>query len=154
MTVSDILRPEAARLLGNVKSKKRLLQALADVAAEVYGLDAAAAFEALQDRERLGHTGVGGGVALPHARLARLDHVCGVFVRLEKPIDFNAMDRQPVDLVFALFAPEHRGVDHLKALALIARTMRDATMRAKLRRNAEPATLFAILTEHTDSEAA
>ena len=154
MTVSDILRPQAARVLANVSSKKRLMQALADTAAEVYGVDATAAFEALQERERLGHTGVGRGVALPHARLSGLDRVCGVYVRLERAVDFDAIDRQPVDLVFGLFAPEHRGVDHLKALALVARTMRDPAMRSKLRGNTDPATLYAVLTEHADSEAA
>lgn len=154
MTVSDLLRPEGARVLVNVSSKKRLMQAIADVAAEVHGVDPVAAFDALQERERLGHTGVGRGVALPHARLPGLDRVHGVFLRLERPVDFDAIDRQPVDLVFALFAPEHRGVEHLKALALVARTMRDPAMRSKLRGNADPATLYAILTEHADSEAA
>lgn len=154
MTVSDILRPDGARLVANVSSKKRLMQALANIAAEVYGIDAAAALDALQERERLGHTGVGRGVALPHARLPDIEQVCGVFLRLERPVEFEAIDRQPVDLVFALFAPEHRGVAHLKALALVARTMRDRTMRAKLRGNSDSATLYAILTEHAASEAA
>lgn len=154
MTVSDILRPEAARIVANINSKKRLMQALADCAAEVYGVSASDAFAALQEREQLGHTGVGRGVALPHARLANLDHVRGVFLRLDRPVDFDAIDRQPVDLVFALFAPEHRGVEHLKALALVARTMRDPAMRSKLRGNEDPATLYAVLTENTTTEAA
>jgi nitrogen PTS system EIIA component len=154
MTVTDILRPAATRVLSNVSSKKRLLQALAEIAAEVYEVDAATALDALQERERLGHTGVGRGVALPHARLGGLDRVCGVFLRLERPVDFDSIDRQPVDLVFGLFAPEHRGVEHLKALALVARTMRDPAMRSKLRGNADAATLHAILTEGADSEAA
>jgi PTS system nitrogen regulatory IIA component len=154
MTVSDILRPEAARILSNVSSKKRLMQVLAETAGEVYGVCPNAAFDALQEREQLGHTGVGRGVALPHARLQGLDAVYGVFLRLDRAVDFDAIDRQPVDLVFGLFAPEHRGVEHLKALALIARTMRDPGMRAKLRGNADPGTLYAVLTEHEASAAA
>ncbi len=97
---------------------------------QVYGLDTSETVDALQERESLGPTGVGHGVALPHARLEGLDHVVGVFIRFEKPLDFDAVDRQPVDLVFALFAPKDSGVDHLKALALVSRTMRDATVPA------------------------
>jgi PTS system nitrogen regulatory IIA component len=154
MVLSDILRPEACRLLPNVKSKKRLMQALADTAGQVYGLNAKALFEALQDRERLGQTGVGNGVAHPHARLPDIDRVFGVFLRLETPVDFDAIDRQPVDLVFGLFAPEHSGVDHLKALALVARTLRQPSVRAKLRRNSDAATLYAVLVEGQSTEAA
>ena len=84
---------------------------------------------------------------MPHARLGELESVCGMFLRIEKPIDFDSVDRQPVDLVFALLAPENAGVDHLKALALVSRTMRDPDMQAKLRANADPATLHTILTE-------
>ncbi len=94
----------------------------------------------------LGPTGVGHGVALPHARISGLDRVVGAFLRLEKPLDFDAADRQPVDLIFALFAPLDAGVEHLKALALVSRTMRDASLCAKLRANADPAALHAILT--------
>jgi len=96
---------------------------------------------------------VGHGIALPHARLEVVDQVCGIFLRLEKPIDFDAVDRQPVDLVFALLAPESAGVEHLKALALVSRTMRDADMQAKLRANADASTLHTILTE-TQAQAA
>ncbi|MCE8471655.1 PTS sugar transporter subunit IIA, partial [Rhodovulum sulfidophilum] len=99
-------------------------------------------------------TGVGQGVALPHARLSGIDRVRGAFIRLEKAIDFGAVDRQPVDLIFALFAPQDSGVDHLKALALVSRTLRDNTICAKLRANTDPATLHAVLTEAAASQAA
>ncbi|MGG7645374.1 PTS sugar transporter subunit IIA [Rhodovulum sp. YNF3179] len=154
MDISDILSPVALKVASNATSKKRLLQDLSELAATTYGLSASAAFDALQDRESLGPTGVGHGVALPHARLAGLDGVRGVFLRLEKPVDFDAVDRQPVDLVFALFAPEASGVDHLKALALVSRTLRDAAVCAKLRANEDPSTLYAVLTEQKSSKAA
>jgi PTS system nitrogen regulatory IIA component len=93
-------------------------------------------------------------VALPHARVPGLDRVTGVFVRLEKPLGFDAVDRQPVDLVFALFAPEDAGVDHLKALALVSRKLRNATVCTKLRANDDPPTLFAILIEGEATQAA
>ena len=106
------------------------------------------------DREELGPTGVGHGVALPHARLDDIDTVKGVFLRLERPVDFGAVDRQPVDLVFALFAPRDSGVSHLKALALVSRTLRDEAVCKKLRTNGDPSTLYAVLTAQNLSEAA
>ncbi|MEL7013123.1 MAG: PTS sugar transporter subunit IIA, partial [Pseudomonadota bacterium] len=105
-------------------------------------------------RENLGPTGVGNGVALPHARLEGLDDVVGVMVLLQSPIDFASVDRQPVDLVFALFAPLNAGVEHLKALALVSRTLREVSVCAKLRANDNPATLYAILTEAQSVQAA
>jgi nitrogen PTS system EIIA component len=154
MQLSRILRPAAVKVLANVSSKKRLFQDLGDIVASVHGLDAGAAFSALQERESLGPTGVGHGVALPHARIKGLEEVVGAFVRIEKPVDFDAVDRQPVDLVFALFAPDGSGVDHLKALALVSRTMRDPAICAKLRANDEPDTLHTILTEAQSTRAA
>lgn len=154
MDISKILKPEAVRVLGAMTSKKRLFQELGEVAESVYGLSAAMAVDGLQERESLGPTGVGHGIALPHARLEGLDSIVGIFVRLEKPMDFDSIDRQPVDLIFTLFAPKDSGVDHLKALALISRTMRDQAVCAKLRSNAQPATLYAILTETRPQAAA
>lgn len=154
MELSSILRPAAVKVLANVSSKKRLFQDVSDIVSSVYGLDSSTAFAALQERETLGPTGVGHGVALPHARIKGLDSVVGAFVRIEKPVDFDAVDRQPVDLVFALFAPEGSGVDHLKALALVSRTMRDANVCAKLRANEDPDTLHTILTEAQATRAA
>lgn len=154
MDISSLLRPSAVRLIGHVTSKKRLFQDLGDVAHAAYGLDTATTVDALQERESLGPTGVGHGVALPHARLHGLDRVVGVFFRLEKSLDFDAVDRQPVDLVFALFAPKDSGVDHLKALALVSRTMRDAATCAKLRANSDPAALHGVLTAARSPQAA
>lgn len=154
MELSDILRPEAVRYVGKPASKKRILQDLAARAASVYGIDADFAFDALQERENLGPTGVGEGVALPHARIDGLDSVIGVFMRLEKPMEYESVDRQPVDLVFALFAPISSGVDHLKALACVSRLLRDGATRSKLRANSDDATLYAILTEVAAHKAA
>ncbi len=145
MQLSDIIRPGAVRSFGQVTSKKRLFQELAELAQSEYGLSAPEVLDALQERESLGPTGVGHGVALPHARLHGLDKVVGLFIRLEKPLDFDAVDRQPVDLVFGLLAPETGGVDHLKALALVSRTLRDADLRGKLRANEDPTALHAVL---------
>lgn len=145
MQLSEILRPGAVRSLGQVTSKKRLFQELADLAHAEYGLNSSEVLDALQERESLGPTGVGHGVALPHARLHGLDQVAGMFLRLEKPLDFDAVDRQPVDLIFALLAPESSGVDHLKALALVSRTLRDTDLRTKLRANDDPSALHAVL---------
>lgn len=154
MELSEILRPAAVKVVANASSKKRLFQDLGDLVSATYGIDSATAFTALQERETLGPTGVGHGIALPHAKIAGLDHVVGVFLRLEKPVDFDSVDRQPVDLVFALFAPDSGGVEHLKALALVSRTMRDAAVAAKLRANSDSETLHTILTEAQTTRAA
>lgn len=154
MELSKLLKPGAVRVVGHLTSKKRLFQELGEVAAQAYGLNASVAVDGLQERESLGPTGVGHGIALPHARLEDLTGIVGLFLRLEKPLDFDSVDRQPVDLVFALFAPKDSGVDHLKALALVSRTMRDPAVCAKLRANADPAKLHAILTEGRANQAA
>ncbi len=154
MELSKLLKPGAVRVVGHLTSKKRLFQELGEVAAQAYGLNASVAVDGLQERESLGPTGVGHGIALPHARLEDLSSIVGIFLRLEKPLDFDSVDRQPVDLVFALFAPKDSGVDHLKALALVSRTMRDPAICAKLRANSDPAKLHAILTEGRANQAA
>lgn len=154
MELSKILLPQAVKVVGKMTSKKRLFQDLGEMASNVHGLSLNDAVDALQERESLGPTGVGHGVALPHARIDGLDSVVGVFVRLDTPLAFDAVDRQPVDLVFALFAPANSGVEHLKALALVSRTMRDKDICAKLRANSDPATLHAILTLDAASKAA
>ncbi len=147
MELSSILRAEAVKTLSAVTSKKRLLQEISEVAASAYGLPAGDICVALQERESLGPTGVGQGIALPHARLPNLERVHGIFVRVEKALDFDSVDRQPVDLIFALLAPLDAGVDHLKALAMVSRTMRDPGLCAKLRANSDTATLHTLLTE-------
>ena len=154
MQLSTILKPGAVKVLSAASSKKRLLHELGDLAHSAYGIADNAAVEALQERENLGPTGVGHGVALPHARLTGLNEVVGTFILLEKPVDFDAVDRQPVDLVFGLFAPENAGVEHLKALALVSRTLRDAAVCTKLRANTDPATLYAILIDSHSVQAA
>jgi PTS system nitrogen regulatory IIA component len=154
MELSKILSTEAVKVVAGASSKKRLFQDLSELAASAYGLDAERAADALMDRESLGPTGVGHGVALPHARIEGIERVRGVFLRLDKPVDFDAVDRRPVDLVFALFAPSDTGVDHLKALALVSRSLRDTRLCDKLRANADPATLHAVLTEGPATQAA
>lgn len=147
MELSSILRVEAVKSLSATTSKKRLLHELGDIAASAYDLKSSEICNALLERESLGPTGVGQGIALPHARLPGLEKVHGVFVRIDKALDFESVDRQPVDLVFALLAPLDAGVDHLKALAMVSRTMRDSNLCTKLRANSDPATLHTMLTE-------
>lgn len=154
MQVTDILTQTGVKVLSSSTSKKRLFQDIGELAAQCYGLGSSEVVEALLERESLGPTGVGLGIALPHARLANISKVLGLFVRIEKPIDFDSVDRQPVDLVFVLLAPENAGVEHLKALALVSRTMRDASTCAKLRANSDPSTLFTVLTEARAPQAA
>lgn len=147
MELASILQSEAVKSLSAVTSKKRLFQELGELSHAAYGIKASDVCTALQERESLGPTGVGHGIALPHARLDGLDKVHGLFIRVDKPLDFDSVDRQPVDLVFALLAPQDAGVDHLKALAMVSRTMRDSSLCVKLRANADTATLHTLLTE-------
>ena len=154
MELSEIIGVEAVRAPLKATSKKRLLQELAELAADLYKLPADAVYKALLDREALGPTGVGRGVAIPHARFAGVDRVLGLFVRLDKPVDFEAIDRQPVDLVFTLLAPEGAGADHLKALARVSRTLRSESVCAKLRSTFDPSALYAILTDGKAEQAA
>ncbi len=154
MELTTILRPEAVKAVGAFGSKKRLFQELGELAALTHGVGSADVSTALQERETLGPTGVGKGIALPHARLETIDSVIGIFLRLEKPLDFESVDRQPVDLIFALLAPQDAGVEHLKALALISRTMRDTSLCSKLRANTDPSTLHTLLTDAPNVQAA
>jgi nitrogen PTS system EIIA component len=154
MELSKLLIPGAVRVVAQLTSKKRLFHELGELAAQAYGISAASAIDGLQERESLGATGVGHGIALPHARLEDISCIRAVFLRLERPLDYDSVDRQPVDLVFALLAPKDSGVDHLKALALVSRTMRDSGICAKLRANTDAGTLHAILTESRAIQAA
>ena len=154
MEFSNLLKPEAIRVFSFVSSKKRLLHDIAGIAEACYQTDYSQTVEALMERESLGPTGVGGGIALPHARLEQLDKVVGAFVLLENPVEFDAIDKQPVDIVFGLFAPKSAGVEHLKALALVSRTLREQSIVAKLRSNPKPSTLYTILTEPANVQAA
>ncbi len=154
MELATLLAPQCVRAMPGITSKKRLFHELGEVMHSVHGISPGEAFDALQERESLGPTGVGHGVALPHARLSGVDRVMGLFVRLDRPLEFDSVDRKPVDLIFSLFAPEDAGVDHLKALALVSRTMRDPALCSKLRANDDPATLYALLTDRPGSRAA
>ncbi|SDD67980.1 PTS sugar transporter subunit IIA [Ruegeria marina] len=154
MELSSILKPKAVRVIGAASSKKRLFQEIADLAESALSMNAQETLEALLERESLGPTGVGHGVALPHARIPGLESVAGAFIMLEKPLDFGSVDRLPVDLAFSLFAPEDAGAEHLKALALVSRTLREQAICTKLRANPDPNKIYAILTESHPLQAA
>lgn len=154
MPLLDLLSLDAVVTGLKVSGKKQVLQELAEKAASLSGLGERELLDALMQRERLGSTGVGHGVAIPHAKLAGLGRLFGVFARLDRPVDFEAIDDQPVDLVFVLLAPASAGADHLKALARIARLLRDPAVAAKLRASHDAAALFALLTEPATSHAA
>jgi PTS system nitrogen regulatory IIA component len=149
MQLTDILSSEAILPALKATSKKQLLQELSQTAGKVSGLDPRAIFETLLQREKLGSTGLGQGIAIPHGKFAALTEVKGVFARLQVPVDFESADDRPVDLVFLLMAPESAGADHLKALARISRLLRDQTLVTKLRGTQDAAGLYAILTEPT-----
>ncbi len=154
MALADLIAQNSVLPALKANSKKQLLQELSAKAAEVTGLSEREVFDVILQRERLGSTGVGNGIAIPHGKLATLDHIVGVFARLDHPVNFEALDDQPVDLVFLLLAPEGAGADHLKALSRIARVMRDSEMVAKLRATDNAASLYAFLTGETASNAA
>lgn len=147
MNLADIL--DSRSVLPNVKvqSKKHLLQELAHAASEFTAMPQHVILETLVRRENLGSTGLGQGVAIPHGKIRELGQVYGLFARLAMPVDFDAADNEPVDLVFLLLAPEHAGADHLKALARISRLLRDTDVTTKLRGTDSAAGLYAILTE-------
>src|SRR5262249_52538595 len=145
MTITDLVAPEAILPALKVNSKKQALQELAAKAAELTGQNERAVFEVLLQREKLGTTAVGYGVAIPHGKLPKLEKLFGLFARLERPIDFEAMDGQPVDLVFLLLAPEGAGADHLKALARIARLLRDPDVAKKLRASRDAQAIYSVL---------
>ena len=154
MEINDVLVPEGVVADLKATSKKQALQDLAKRAAEISGLHERAIFDVLMERERLGTTGVGNGIAIPHGKLASLDRIHGLFARLEQPIDFHAIDERPVDLIFVLLAPENAGADHLKALARISRLLRNNGICDKLRGTDSAEALFAILTESQEDRAA
>lgn len=154
MPLNDLLAPKAVFASLKVNNKKQAIQELSARAAGLTGRDEREIFETLLQRERLGSTGVGNGVAIPHGKLPNLAKLVGLFARLEKPIDFEALDSEPVDLVFLLLAPETAGADHLKALARIARLLRDEKVTQQLRGARDDSTLYAVLTAPAESHAA
>ncbi|MBB4123899.1 PTS IIA-like nitrogen regulatory protein PtsN [Martelella radicis] len=154
MALDDLLKQEAIIPALKANSKKQLLQELAARAEAVTGIPEREIFEVVLQRERLGSTGVGNGIAIPHGKLPKLDHICGVFARLQHPVNFEALDDQPVDLAFLLLAPEGAGADHLKALSRVARLLRDQELVKKLRASNSESAIFAFLNSDPDSSAA
>lgn len=154
MDLSDLISPEAMIASLKAKNNKQLLQALSAHAARLTGLEERDIYDTLLQRERLGSTGLGQGIAIPHGKFAGLTRIVGVFAKLAEPVDFDAVDGAPVDIVFLLLAPEGAGADHLKALARISRLLRDNSAVEKLRASKDAAALYAVLTEATTSHAA
>jgi PTS system nitrogen regulatory IIA component len=151
MPLTDLLMPDAIIPALKVNTKKQALQELAAKAAELTGQNERIVLEVLMQREKLGSTAVGNGIAIPHGKLTKLDSMFGLFARLARPIEFEALDGQPVDLVFLLLAPESAGADHLKALARVARLLREADTARKLRESEDAAALYSVLTLTTEN---
>jgi nitrogen PTS system EIIA component len=146
MPLTDLLKPQAVMPALKVNSKKQALQELAARAATLCGRSDREVLDVLTQRERLGSTGIGNGIAIPHGKLPKLERLFGVFARLDRPVDFEALDGQPVDLLFLLLAPEAAGADHLKALARVARLLRDTEVARKLRESRDAEAIYAVLT--------
>jgi nitrogen PTS system EIIA component len=147
MPLLDFLDPQAVLPALRVNGKKQALQELASHAARITGITDTAIYEALLQRERLGSTGIGEGIAIPHGKLPSLTRIFGLVARLEKPVDFEALDAQPVDVLFLLLAPEGAGADHLKALARVARVLREPGLIERVRATRDANALYAIMTE-------
>jgi len=154
MDLSDLIEVSAVMPALKANSKKQLLQLLAEKAASVTGLPERAIFDTILQRERLGSTGVGNGIAIPHGKLPGIARITGVFARLEQPVEFEALDDQPVDLVFLLLAPEGAGADHLKALSRIARVLREGETVRKIRGTKDANAIHTFLAENPTSHAA
>lgn len=154
MLLSDILSPEAVVPALKAQGKKQALQEVAAHAARLTGLDSHEVYETLLQRERLGSTGIGDGIAIPHGKLARSERLFGLVARLERPIDFEAIDGMPVDILFLLIAPETAGADHLKALSRIARVLRQPGVLDRLRAAHDAGAIYALLMENSTPQAA
>ncbi len=154
MEIVDLIGTEAVVPSLKATSKKQALQELAKHSAALTGLSERAIFDVLLERERLGTTGIGNGVAIPHGKLAEIKKLHGLFARIEAPIDFDAIDEQPVDLIFLLLAPEGAGADHLKALARVSRLLRDREVCDKVRGTNDAEAIYALLTNAAASQAA
>jgi len=153
--LADIITPENVVLnLPSCSSKRQVLAELARRGAAVAGIEQQRLLDALTERERLGTTGIGHGIAIPHARLEGLDHLVGMFVRLDHPVDFEALDEQPSDLIFLLLAPSAAEADSLKALARISRMLRDPGLRQRLRQERDPSVVYRMLTQKPECHAA
>ena len=154
MAIEDILSPRAIVPSLRAANKKQALLDLSDRAAQVSGLNAREIFDCLHQRERLGSTGIGDGIAIPHGKLARCSAIFGVFARTERPIPFDSLDDAPVDLIFMLLAPEGAGADHLSALSRAARALRDPATVRTLRATRDAAAIYSVLTNVTAPRAA
>ncbi len=154
MDLGDLISPQAVLSSIKCQSKKQVLLRMCACAQDITGIDKRDVFEVVMQRERLGSTGIGNGLAIPHGKLDALDRIVVVFARLEQPVDFEAIDDEPVDLVFLLLAPAGAGADHLKALSRISRLMREPAAAARLRQCITDDALFAVLSEPKASNAA
>lgn len=154
MDLTDLIGRDDIHLSFKASCKKQVLQDLASIAADKTGISEREIFQTLLEREKLGSTGVGNGIAIPHGKLAGLDKISGLVAFLEKPIDFDAMDDQPVDIVFLLLAPDMAGADHLKALSRIARVLREPDMLQRLRNSNDPEIVHELLALSHTSHAA
>jgi PTS system nitrogen regulatory IIA component len=154
MEIADLITPRSGVAQLRATNKKQALQELAKRAAAMTGIPERTIYDVLIERERLGSTGIGRGIGIPHGRLPGLDTLCGIFARLDRPVPFDAIDDQPVDLIFLLLAPEGAGADHLKALARVSRLLRDRTVCEKLRGTDNADALYALLIDRTPSHAA
>lgn len=154
MTMRDVIQPQAVVASLDAPSKRDVLESLAATAAQALSMDAHAVFDVLWERERLGTTGVGAGIAIPHGRVPGLTKVCGFFARLSQPVAFESIDDKPVDLVFMLLAPESAGADHLHALAAVSRQLRDQALCGELRKAKDESALYRLLTGPSEQRAA
>lgn len=154
MELGDFLSQDAVITDIKASSKKQVLQAISEVAGELTSLPARQIFDTIIQREKLGSTGVGNGVAIPHGKFEKYDRITGVFVRLGSAVDFDALDDEPVDIIFMLMAPEEAGADHLKALSRVARVLRDPRRVAAIRAAADAAGIYHALTDAEQSDAA
>jgi PTS system nitrogen regulatory IIA component len=147
MELADILDEDCVLIGTGLKSKRDVLKRLAEAVAQKTGQGAQEIFEALDDRESLGSTGLGNGIAIPHGKFAPLKGVIAVFLKLDQPVDFEAVDDQPVDIIVMLLAPMGAGADHLKALAKVARVLRTESVLDAVRRSNDPKKIYATLTQ-------
>lgn len=154
MNIGELLDRSAISVRVSAANKKKVLAVIAEIAARNFGLDASDVLDALTEREAAGSTGVGYGVAVPHARLEGLERMRGVFVRVEQPVEFGSVDDQPVDLLFALFAPKNAGAEHLRALARVSRIMRQNELREQLRKARSADAVHALLVQDAARPAA
>lgn len=154
MEINDIIDSTSVLADLKVNSKKQLLQELSEAGSKIIGMESQKIFETLLDREQLGSTGVGNGVAIPHGKIAGMEKIVGVFAQLNKPVSFDAVDDQPIDIAFMLLAPVGSGADHLKALSRIARLLRNQNMLASIRGSADADAIYALLTSVENEVAA